>query len=313
MSNTHHGLSDIQMMHIGKIDMNLLRVFAAIYRTGNVSRASDELGLTQPATSRALGKLRVALKDALFVRVQVGVEPTPKARRLAEPIAAAIAALENALVETENFDPRTTCRNFRLHLTDTGESLVLPGLIARLATVAPYTQLHSVSMHREEIADSLDGGRLDFAIGYLPGLSGTQATGLFTDRHVIVLREGHPLLTAGAGSIAPAKLSSLEFVLVRPHLETTRILQSLGLADRTRVTTSHFLALPEIIKNTDLGAWMPKRVACKLFPQTAGYGMVEPETTLADFAVTLHWSKRFENDAPHAWLRGQLQALLAEG
>src|SRR5258706_5460145 len=102
--NVKNHLSDIHRMHIGKLDLNLLRVFDAVYRTRSVSRASAELGLSQPATSQAISRLRVVLKDALFVRVKGGVEPTPKAQRLAEAVRVAISNLEGALLEAEEFD-----------------------------------------------------------------------------------------------------------------------------------------------------------------------------------------------------------------
>src|SRR5258706_3068996 len=149
--NLGNRLSDIHRMHIDKLDLNLLRVFDAVYRTRSVSRASDDLGLSQPATSQAIARLRLVLKDALFVRVQGGVEPTPKAQRLAEAVRHSISTLESALLEAEEFDPRSAPRTFRLHLTDTGEALFLPRLITALARAAPGIGLHSFAVPQEEI------------------------------------------------------------------------------------------------------------------------------------------------------------------
>src|SRR5258708_16487991 len=99
-------------MHIGKLDMNLLRVFDAVYRLRSVSRASDDLGLSQPATSQAVSRLRLVLKDALFVRAQGGVEPPPKAQRLAVAVPLATSTLENALLGREEFNAPTARRAF---------------------------------------------------------------------------------------------------------------------------------------------------------------------------------------------------------
>lgn len=297
-------LSDIHRMHIGKLDMNLLRVFDAVYRSRSVNRASDDLGLSQPATSQALSRLRVVLKDALFVRVQGGVEPTPKAQRLAPAIRLAISTLENALLEAEEFDAQNTGRTFHLHLTDSGEALFLPRLVAALAQAAPQIKLHSLAVPQDEIAAALDTGRLDFAIGFLPALVETQSVELLRDRYIVLLRREHPMSAGDIGDI--------DFVAVRPHSETTRILQTLGLAERVKLTVSHFLALPEIIQGTDLGVLMPLRIARKLFVPAGAYRIHEPELATPGLVVRLHWSKRFEHDPAHAWMRALLVTLFTE-
>jgi len=288
-------------MHIGKLDMNLLRVFDAVYRTGSVSRASDDLGLSQPATSQAISRLRLALKDALFVRVQGGVEPTPKARRLAVAVRLAMSTLESALLEAEEFDPHTARRTFRLHLTDTGEALFLPRLITALTQVAPGIGLHSFAVPQDEIVSALDNGRIDFAIGFLPDVAGSQSVELMRDRHIVLLRRDHPL----------TQIAEIEFVaVVRPHSETTSLMRHLGMDKRVKLTASHFLALPQIVQGTDLGAVVPLRIAEQFFLPSGAYKTVDPQ--FPDFVVSLHWSKRFEHDPAHEWMRALLMDLYAE-
>jgi DNA-binding transcriptional LysR family regulator len=288
-------------MHIGKLDLNLLRVFDAVYRTRSVSRASDDLGLSQPATSQAISRLRVVLKDALFVRAQGGVEPTPKAHRLAEGVRLAIATLESALLEAEEFDPKSARRTFRLHLTDTGEALFLPRLIAALTQVAPGIGLHSSAVPQDEIVSDLDNGHLDFAIGFLPDVVGSQSVELMRDRHIVLLRREHPM----------TEIANIEFVaVVRPHSETMALMRLLGMDKRVKLTASHFLALPEIVQGTDLGVVVPLRIADRFFVPFGSYKRVEP--AFPDFVVSLHWSKRFEHDPAHEWMRALLMDLYAE-
>ncbi len=288
-------------MHIGKLDLNLLRVFDAVYRTRSVSRASDDLGLSQPATSQAISRLRLVLKDALFVRAQGGVEPTPKAQRLAEAVRLSISTLESALLEAEQFDPHSAQRTFRLHLTDTGEALFLPRLIATLAQAAPGIGLHSLAVPQDEIASALDSGRIDFAIGFLPDVVGSQSVELMRDRHIVLLRRKHPL----------TELSEIEFVaVVRPQSETISVMQLLGMDKRVKLTASHFLALPEIVRGTDLGVVVPERIADRFFPPPGAYRKVDPR--FPAFVVSLHWSKRFEHDPAHEWMRALLIDLYAE-
>jgi DNA-binding transcriptional LysR family regulator len=288
-------------MHIGKLDMNLLRVFDAVYRTRSVSRASAELGLSQPATSQAISRLRVVLKDALFVRAQAGVEPTPKAHRLAEGVRLAISTLESALLEAEEFEPHSAQRTFRLHLTDTGEALFLPRLITALAQAAPGIGLHSSAVPQEEIVSALDNGRIDFAMGFLPEIVGSQSVPLMRDRHIVLLRRKHPL----------TKISEIEFVaVVRPHSETISVMRLLGMDKRVKLTASHFLALPQIVRGTDLGVVVPERIADRFFLPPGAYRKVDPR--FPGFVVSLHWSRRFEHDPAHKWMRALLTDLYAE-
>jgi DNA-binding transcriptional LysR family regulator len=258
------------------------------------------LGLSQPATSQAISRLRLALKDALFVRVQGGVEPTPKARRLAVAVRFAMSTLESALLETEEFDPHTARRTFRLHLTDTGEALFLPRLISALTRMAPGIALHSFALPQDEIVSALDNGRIDFAIGFLPDVAGSQSVELMRDRHIVVLRRDHPL----------TEIAGIEFVaVVRPHSETMSLMQHLGMDKRVKLTASHFLALPQIVQATDLGAVVPLRIAEQFFLPSGAYKTADPQ--FPDFVVSLHWSKRFEHDPAHEWLRALLMDLYA--
>src|SRR5688572_1055572 len=114
-------LSGISQMHIKDVDLNLLRLFDAVYRTRNVSRAAELLDLTQPAASQGLTRLRALIHDPLFMRAAGGVQPTPKAQRLAVPVREALATLEQALGETAGFDPALSVRSFQLHMSDIGE------------------------------------------------------------------------------------------------------------------------------------------------------------------------------------------------
>jgi len=296
-------------MHINDLDMNLLRVFDAVYRTRNVSRAAEVLALSQPATSQALTRLRLLLKDALFVRAAGGVSPTPKADRLAQAVRTAISTVEAALNEAEQFDPASSQKIFRFHLSDIGEARFLPALMARLHRNAPGVRVQSSPLPHGDISAALDSGRLDFAIGFLPSVHDTQRVELLRDCYVVLLRNGHPVFDKKqARAIGLKELAKLEYVAVRSHAETLRILQLLRLEDRLRLTASHFLALPAIVRSTDLGAVMPKEIALG-FAARGGYTLVEPRLPLRDFTVSLHWSRRFDADPAQVWMREALLAL----
>jgi DNA-binding transcriptional LysR family regulator len=294
-------------MHINDIDLNLLRLFDAVYRTRNVSRAAELLDLTQPAASQGLTRLRALIHDPLFMRAGGGVQPTPKANRLADPIRLALVTIEQALSESAGFEPLQSRRSFRIHMSDIGEGRFLPELMVMLRERAPNVRLETMPLPRAEITDALDSGRIDLAFGFLPMVKDTQRVQLLKDRYIVLLRKGHPFTRKRrTGQALLEDLKLLEFVSVRTHADTLRILQLLNLEDRLRLTTEHFMVLPSIVKATDLAVVMPRNIA-QGFAGEGGYAIVEPPFTLRDFAVSLHWSKRFESDPGNRWLR---QAIL---
>lgn len=290
-------------MDIREIDLNLLRLFDAVYRLGNVSRAAAALNLSQPAASQGLTRLRRHLRDALFVRAPGGVRPTPRGRRLALAIQTAIATIEGALNEGERFVPAQSRMTYRLCLSDIGESRILPTLMTSLRRDAPGIRVESLPLPHGVIADSLDTGVIDFALGFWPSVYGTQQAQLMKDRYALLLRADHPLVTRRArGAPAVRDLTRLEYVAVRTHAATLRVLQELGLQDRVRLTAEHLLVLPTIVSSTDLAVLMPRAVA-RGIAKTGPYAVAEPPLPHSEITVSLHWSKRFESDPAHLWMR----------
>ena len=303
-------------MHIKDVDLNLLRLFDAVYRTRSVSRAAQTLGLTQPAASQGLTRLRLLIQDPLFTRAPGGVQPTAKADRLSAAVASALTTLELALNESASFEPAVSAQTFRLHLSDIGEARFLPALISAVRRQAPNIRVESAPLPHDDIAAALNSGRLDVAIGFLPTVQGTRQHALLQDRYIVLLRKDHPWLsasdappTATGAPITPlSRLRQLDYAAVRSHAETLHILQLLQLEDRLRLTAAHFLALPDIVRDTDLAVLMPRNIA-QGFAQSGDYVVVEPHLPLSDFTVSLHWSARFENDPANRWLRAWVTRL----
>ena len=290
-------------MHINDIDLNLLRLFDAVYRSRNVSRAAEQLAMTQPAVSHGLTRLRLLIHDPLFVRAGGGVQPTPKADRLADAVRSALGTLEEALNDSAGFEPTRSQKTFRIHMSDIGEGRFLPELMLMLREQAPGVRMETMPLPRSEVTDALDSGRIDFAFGFLPAVKDTQRVQLLKDRYIVLLRKGHPFTRRRlAGKALLEALRKLEFVAVRTHADTLRILQLLQLEDQVRLVTEHFMVLPSIVKATDLAVVMPRNIA-EGFAAEGGYAIVEPPMPLRDFVVSLHWSKRFESDPGNRWLR----------
>ncbi|AIJ48944.1 LysR family transcriptional regulator [Comamonas testosteroni] len=290
-------------MDISGLDLNLLRVFDAVFRHGSVSRASQELGLSQPAASQAVTRLRQLLGDPLFERMHGGVRPTPRAERLAQAVRTALATLEVALAEAHTFDPLQANQCFRIHLSDIGEARFLPPLMQALRGRAPHVQLETLPMPMGEIADALDRGSLDIAIGFLPGVTGTQQKVLLSDHYALLLRRGHPVLRGLKSQKLDAEhLRGLDYVAVRSHSETLRILRKLELQDQVRLSAAHFMAVPSIVQQTDLAVIMPAEIA-ETFEAQGGYVVLQADLPESAFDVSLHWSWRFAREPANQWLR----------
>src|SRR5258706_7399905 len=151
----------ITSMNVQDVDLNLLRVCDAVVHESGVTPAAARLGLTQPAVSNALARLRKLFGDPLFVRTPTGMDATPFARELAEPVRQALALLESALAHGPGFDPATSTRAFRFYMSDLGQIEFLPPLVERAQRVAPGVRLEAVALGVEDIRDALGGGALD--------------------------------------------------------------------------------------------------------------------------------------------------------
>ena len=305
-------------MNIKDLDLNLLRLFDAVWRTRSVSLAAQQLGMSQPAASQGLARLRAVLGDALFERSGSGVRSTPRADRLAQAVQLALATLEDALNVSQVFDPLRSKRVLRVHLSDIGEARFLPELVLALQRMAPNMRLEAVPLPHHQIGPALDNGQLDLAIGFLPEVTDTLHRPLLSDRYVVLMRQGHPVARRWAQlqkaraspDAVQALLAELEFAAVRTHADTLRILDLMHWQHRLRLTVSHFLSLPGIVRSSDLAVLMPRNFA-QGFAQAGALDIIEPDLPLRDFTVSMHWSQRFDKDPCLQWLRATVAQLFS--
>jgi len=300
-------------MNVSDLDLNLLRLFNAIYTRNKVSLAADSLGISQPAASQGLARLRVLVGDPLFVRAPGGVRPTQRAERLAAAVRNALEILDLALADTDAFDPAQSQRVFQIQMmSDMGEDRFLPGLLAEIERQAPRVGLKSISLETLELAQAMDNAQVDFAFGYFPRLNGTRRVQLFNDRYVVLLRKRHPLLSRAKDHRVPAALlQQVGFVAVETHLDTLRMLKLLGLEHQLRLVSQHFMTLPSIIRATDLCAIVPHTTMGE-FNRHGEFAYIEPlDLPLRNFTVSLYWSRRFEQDAGIIWFRNLASQLFA--
>src|ERR1700722_880023 len=175
------------------IDLNLLVVFDAIMQAKTLTRAGQQLGMTQPAASHALARLRHMLKDDLFVRSPVGMLPTPRAERMAGPVRDALQTLEVTLGSYE-FEASQSSRSFIVAANNYAARAVIPGLVRRLARLAPAVVLDVRQTGTRHVLDQLDAGGAELALSTLTdGGDRFKCVGLMEDEYVAILARDHPV------------------------------------------------------------------------------------------------------------------------
>jgi DNA-binding transcriptional LysR family regulator len=298
-------------VNIQALDLNLLRVFDAVLRGRSVTAAAAQLSLTQPAVSNALARLRGAFDDALFVRTPQGMEPTPFARELAEPVRQALALLEAALAHGPGFDPASSSRSFRFYMSDLGQIEFLPPLVEQVRRVAPQVRLEAVALELEDIGAALAAGSLDLAVGFLPALGPPlRRQPLFRDPYVCLFRRDHPAIGERLTRKAFLEASHVLVSYRGGHRVVEDALVRAGLAQRIVLRVPHFTVVPIVLERSDLILTLPQRVA-RVFERRGSLRSLPPPVPIAAADVATHWHERFDADAGNRWLREQLVELFA--
>ena len=300
-------------MNVQDIDLNLLRVFDAVLRERGVTPAAVRLGLTQPAVSNALARLRALFGDALFVRTPAGMDATPFARGVAEPVRQALALLESALAHGPGFEPAASTRAFRFYMSDLGQVEFLPPLVERVQRVAPGVRLEAVAFDLEHIGDALGSGALDLAVGFLPALGPpVERHALFRDPYVCLMRADHPAI---GKKLTMKKFLEASHVLVTyrggGHRVIEETLERSGVARRIALRVPHFTVVPMVLARTDLILTLPARVA-RVYERQGRFKSLPPPVPMPAAEVAVHWHERFEADPGNRWLRDQIIDLFSE-
>jgi DNA-binding transcriptional LysR family regulator len=300
-------------MNLSDLDLNLLRVFDAVLRRRSVTRAGEELGLSQAGLSNALARLRNLLGDPLFVRTPRGMDPTSYAASIADGVRQALGLIEATLAGRAAFDPATTDRAFRLHMSDIGEMVFLPPLLERLHRAAPGVRVETRSTPQEEIETALAAGELDLAVGFLPGLRPpVRSARLFVDRYVCMMRAGHPRIGPALTRRLFLEAShALVASIGAGHRVIEEALLAQGMGQRIALRVPHFMVVPMILERTDLVVTVPSRVA-KVFERMGPFKTLPAPVTIPPADVRVHWHERYDQDPGNRWLREVLLELYAE-
>ncbi len=287
-------------------DLNLLVVFDAVMQDRSVTRAGRRIGLSQPAMSHALNRLRDLLKDELFVRTPTGMRPTPRAEQLAALLRQTLRELQQVL-QPETFVPATADRRFSLAINNYAAVVVAPPLVTAVSTAAPSVQLDLRPSGTLDVIECLDRGDLDLAIGSLDSFGERFAcTQLLEDEFVMVMRRRHP---AGRGALSAKVLAGLTH-LDPPTGENTDFLDAWlserGLTRRIALRAP-YLSARAILSRSDLAATLSRRIAQE-FVRTDRLQIHELPVKSPVVRTTMLWHRRLDEHPAHRWLRDRIVA-----
>jgi DNA-binding transcriptional LysR family regulator len=294
------------------LDLNLLRVFFAIWDLRSLTAAGERLGLTQPAISHALRRLRERFGDPLFVRVANRMLPTDAAVRLHEPLDQAFELLNRTLQSGVVFDPRVTERTFRVAMSDIAEVYLLPRLITELSRISPFIRVHIVPLVPESLVSSMRSGEVDLAIGAV-SVSDKDLTGIdiVNDRYICLVRANHPIARS---RLTRSSFSKLRFFFARTT-STVYQLAEQWLADEAArpqiAVRGHFTTAPEIVRHSDLAAIFPRMLALDLH-RTKDFRLLDLPFELPPMEVKVHSHSRFANDTGIKWMCQTSAAILSK-
>jgi DNA-binding transcriptional LysR family regulator len=293
------------------VDFRLLLAFEALIAERHVSRAAAAVGLSQPAMSHALAKLRQQFHDPLLARTSTGFEPTSKALELIEPVRAVIRQVNRLFTEGPAFDPLTSSEAFTIRMGDMNEVLFLPSFLHGLEERAPNITVQVQHLPPSETVRALEASAIDFAVSALIKHSkSVHSLELAKDRMVCVMRKDHPAAVAN-------RLTTRAFLSLR-HL---RIVQSAGdvrfveealfkhgLQRNVMATTPHWLAASYLVESSDLVTALPesmvrrlnadRRFAVRALPVGGG-----------EFSWRLYWHRRFDARPAHRWVRSMFESI----
>jgi DNA-binding transcriptional LysR family regulator len=300
-------------MELHEIDLNLLIIFNQLLVERRVSKVADNLGISQPAVSNSLAKLRKLFGDELFLRTPKGMEPTPFADQLAESVSYALAMIHSGVNQRTGFDPAQERRSFTVGMTDIGEIVFLPELIARLKRDAPGIALSTVRNTAINLRDDLESGKVDMAIGLLPQLkAGFFQRRLFKQRYVCLMRRGHRL---DKKRITLAEYASAEHLVVvsagTGHGKVDDLLLRSGIERTVRLTVPHYVSVGHILQGSDLVTTVPETLADRLLAPF-GLAKVAHPAKLPDVAINAFWHAKYHRWPANRWLRTVIFDLFAE-
>ncbi|MFJ5486792.1 LysR family transcriptional regulator [Hansschlegelia beijingensis] len=295
-----------------RYDLNLLPIFVALMEERSVTRAADRLGMTQPALSNALSRLRVMMQDQLFIRERYGVQPTPIALELAPVIAEALARLDDAVLGQQDFDPAKAERLFAIAPNGYVEFAIVPAIIARLGRDAPGVKLRLIPYGNDLVETGVSSGATALALGRIVDPpDNLVVTHLLDDGLACVVRADHPEI---GDRISREQFERLKHInVVPPGRMRAGLFQALSQQQLRRdvaISVTNFFAVVEMIAVTDYCATLPKLI-CRRVAHDRRLKVLSAPVDLGTFPVEMAWHVRYRHDAAHRWLRSLIAEVAA--
>jgi len=296
-----------------RYDLNLLPVFMALMEERSVTRAAARLGITQPALSNALNRLRDTLKDPLFIRERYGIKPTQFAEEISPVILETLAKLDDVILGRQHFDAATSTRVFNIAPNSYVEIVLIPRVVARLRQLAPAIKVSLAPFGANLAEAGLVSGTTDMALGRIVDPPDNLIVQhLMDDGLACVVRADHPDVR---DSLSREQYEQLRHVNVLPpgrmRVGLFQALERQGLRRELAISVTHFLAVPEIIAVTDYCATLP-RLICNQIAKDSRLKVIESPVDLGTFPVDIAWHVRYRNDPAHQWFRQLLVETAAE-
>jgi DNA-binding transcriptional LysR family regulator len=300
----------IHHINLAAVDLNLLVVFDALMSERHVTRAGQKIGLSQPATSNALSRLRNLFDDELFVRTPEGMQPTSRAIALEPMIQQVLLQIQSALISETPFVPETSERIFTLGMSDYVEFVLLAKLMQVLEVVAPRVKIQVRSTDRQEGLKLLDAEEIDLAIGFFPKcFSWHQEQLLFKEQYVCVSSRNNPKTR---DTITLEDYLKASHLLVSPKEDMTGrvdwFLEKQNLKRHVAITVPHFLVAPFVLASTNLIATLAERVA-RTYADVLDLIVLPLPLEIPGFPVTMLWHTKNNSDPAHIWLRTTISGL----
>lgn len=300
----------MSLERLKRMDMNLIMALDALLHAESVTRAAEEMGITQSAMSQALKRLRETLDDPILVRSGKQMVPSPRALSLREPIRSLLLELDRALVPPEAFDPTKASRLFRLAMLETYAYTQIPRLTHRLTAHAAGLTLEVLALDTTTVWSELRTGAVDLALAgnwNLP--EDMDRAKLFDDQVGSMVRKGHPILQSNLTAAAYASYPHVAFHLRRSggHPMDDQ-LKSMGLERRVVCKLPYFLLAPIFVEHDDTIVNLPLSVA-RAYAQTLDVEVFLPPLPSMEYSVFLVWSKAHANDPAQQWFREQILSL----
>lgn len=297
-------------LNFQRFDLNLIKVFLAIWELQSVTAASERLGLTQPAISHGLRRLREHFNDPLFTRVGNAMVPTQVAAQLFVSFDHAKQTIEQSMQAQGHFDPTTSRRIFRIAMSDMSEYYFIPTLLARLESVAPHIRVDTIPLHSETTETAMRAGQIDMALGYTPEFSEEcLSRPLFRDSFICLVRQEHPFKGT---SLSVEEFSALDYIDVSAQAPGYRMidqhLMMLGAERKRKARLVHLTVAPSVLRQTDLAALYPRSVALRINGQHS-FRLLSLPFDLPEIPITLSTHRNFNGDMGIQWLRHEISEL----